>query len=254
MPIVEPTELQFEQALEFFRQKLNIPSERWNDIWQEEHDYAFTVAGAMLADLLEDLRAAVQQAIEGEVSRDEFIRQFEEIATRRGWAYRGEKNWRANIIFQTNLRTAYAAGRYQQMTDPEILNRRPYWMWIHGDSRIPRPLHRALHGRVFSADSSFWDSMYPPCGFGCKCQAVSLSKRDVERRGLTVEDPPEIGSIITANDNRGRPHALRVEPDPGWGHITGRTRPEQREQMLNETLSRLSPEMREQVRNREENR
>ena len=36
----------FAEQLDFFRQKLNLPSERWDDIQKAAHDRAFIVAGA----------------------------------------------------------------------------------------------------------------------------------------------------------------------------------------------------------------
>ena len=44
----------FAEQIEFFRQKLNLPTEHWDDIMRETHDRAFVVAGAMKADLLDD--------------------------------------------------------------------------------------------------------------------------------------------------------------------------------------------------------
>lgn len=29
--------------------------------------------------------------------------------------------WRTKVIYQTNMTTSYAAGRYQELTDPEFL-------------------------------------------------------------------------------------------------------------------------------------
>lgn len=51
--------LPFAEQIAFFRRKLNVPTERWDDLWQAAHDRAFVVAGAAKADLLEDLRGAV---------------------------------------------------------------------------------------------------------------------------------------------------------------------------------------------------
>lgn len=49
----------FAEQLTFFREKLKLPSEHWDDIMHEAHDRAFIVAGAMKADLLDDLQQAV---------------------------------------------------------------------------------------------------------------------------------------------------------------------------------------------------
>ena len=66
--------LPFNEAISFFRDKLNMPTRRWNDLAGEMHARAFVVAGAMKADLLEDLRAAVDKAISQGTTLAEFRR------------------------------------------------------------------------------------------------------------------------------------------------------------------------------------
>ena len=55
--------LPFAEAIAYFRDKLNMPTARWTDLWQEMHGRAFTIAGALQEDLLQDLREAVDRAI-----------------------------------------------------------------------------------------------------------------------------------------------------------------------------------------------
>lgn len=52
-----------------------------------------------------------------------------------------------------------------------------------------------LHGKVYPADHDFWASNYPPNGFRCRCCVRSLSARQVEKQGLTVEKAmPQAGA------------------------------------------------------------
>ena len=62
---VEGARQQFQEQIDFLRRKLNLPSETWRDIQRAAHDRAFVVAGATKADLLHDLRKAVDQAVHG---------------------------------------------------------------------------------------------------------------------------------------------------------------------------------------------
>lgn len=245
MPSFDFERQSFQEAIDHFRQKTNIPTERWDELAGEEHDVAFVVAGAAKADLLADLRQAVDRAVANGTTRAQFAQEFEGIAARAGWAYKGEKNWRAGVIYQTNTRSAHAAGRWAQLTDPDMLKARPYWQWVHGDSVSPRPAHLALHRKIFPADSVFWREMFPPQGFGCKCQVVSLSKAEVKREGLAVEDAPEVGAVMEAVDRAGVPQFVPVEPAPGFGAAPGATRPEQRQALLRDIRSRLPDALRE---------
>ncbi|HDY6109681.1 TPA: hypothetical protein RQ786_006664, partial [Pseudomonas aeruginosa] len=48
------TSLPFAEQNQFFRRKLNLPTNAWTDIYTREHDYAFVVAGANRDDLVQD--------------------------------------------------------------------------------------------------------------------------------------------------------------------------------------------------------
>lgn len=75
----------FDEQLAFFRQKLNLPTARWDDILSAAHDRAFVVAGAAQADLLADLNRAVEKSIEQGMGLDEFRRDFKNAVQQNGW-------------------------------------------------------------------------------------------------------------------------------------------------------------------------
>ena len=54
----------YKQAVAYFRQKINLPTKRWDDLEGAMHTRAFVVAGAMREDILSDFRNAVDAAIE----------------------------------------------------------------------------------------------------------------------------------------------------------------------------------------------
>lgn len=174
----------FFEQLEFFRQKLNLPSERWDDILKSAHDRAFIVAGAMKADVVEDLRAAVDEGIELGTGLEAFRKNFRRIVQKHGWTgWTGEGSaageaWRTKVIYQTNMATSYAAGRYRQLTDPAFLALRPYWRYVHDDSVLyPRPHHLAWGNARLTLrhDHPFWQTHFPPCGWGCHCRCVPVA-------------------------------------------------------------------------------
>lgn len=157
--------LPFEEQIRYFGEKLNVPTDSYRDISGAEHDAAFVVAGAKGA-VLNDLRKAVDRAIAEGTTLEQFRKEFEDVVQRTGWAFRGGSAWRSQVIWDTNLRTSYAAGRHEQMQ--AVATTRPYWQWRHGGSAHPRPQHLALDGRVFAATDPFWQSFgTPPQGYGC---------------------------------------------------------------------------------------
>ena len=75
----------FQAQIDYLRQKLNLPTERWYDITRAAHDRAFIVAGAAKADLLTDLhQAVIQAATDGRGMRG-FQKDFKTIVAKNGW-------------------------------------------------------------------------------------------------------------------------------------------------------------------------
>lgn len=158
--------LPFKDQITFFRAKRNVLTESWTDLWEAEHDHGFMVAGANRIDLLVDLRAAVDKAIADGTGLRQFRKDFDTIVEKHGWQYNGGRNWRTRVIFETNLRTSYAAGRYAQLQ--ELKQVRPYWRYRHSDAVMhPRPQHLAWDGLVLHADDPWWNTHFPPNGWGC---------------------------------------------------------------------------------------
>ncbi len=221
--------LPFAEALAFFRAKLNLPTQHWDDLLGAAHDRAFVVAGAMQADLLADLRAAVDRAIADGTTFETFRKDFERIVAERGWTgwtgedSQGRRAWRARIIYDTNLFTSYSAGRYRQMKD--IADRRPYWRRRHNPASVEaRAEHLAWDGIIRRHDDP-WISAHPvPGGFGCKYYYESLSERDMKRQGLTVTptaDSPYNRTVTKVNPATGEEYTVPEGVDRGWDYAPG---------------------------------
>ncbi|MFB1489652.1 MULTISPECIES: phage minor head protein [unclassified Thiocapsa] len=91
------------------------------------------------------------------------------------------------MIYETNLRTSYAAGRSAQLKAAGF----PYLRYKHNDNvMVPRPHHLALDDKIFRADDPFLQHAAPPNGFGCKCWLEGVSEREMRRLGKTGPDAP----------------------------------------------------------------
>ena len=210
---------QFQEQIDFFRAKLNLPTERWDDIRTRANDRAFYVAGAQKADLLSDLRKAVDTAIQGG-SIGEFRKAFNQAVNKSGWAgWTGQgteagEAWRTRVIYQTNIATSYAAGRWAQLNDPDLAAVRPFWRYIHSDSVLtPRPQHKSWgdSGLTLPRDHPFWRTHFPPNGWGCQCRVTAVRlPRDADATA-----PPEGWDAI--DPKTGAPVGI----DKGWGYAPG---------------------------------
>ena len=222
-PTISPEGLrqQFQQQIDFFRQKLNLPSERWDDIKTAAHDRAFIVTGAQKADLLNDLRQAVDKSINGQ-SIGEFRKDFAAAVKKSGWSgWTGQgtkagEAWRTRVTYQTNIATSYAAGRWQQFNASDLKAVRPFLRYIHADGVVhPRPMHKAWGDSrlTLPTDHPFWLTHLGPNGWGCGCTAKAVRLPS----GTDATSPPDGWDEL--DPKTGAPVGI----DKGWGYAPGRT-------------------------------
>ena len=158
---VSATSLPFREQNEFLRRKLNLPTNGWTDVYGRENDYAFVVAGANRNDLVADFHQAVQRAIEGGTTLEQFRQDFDRIVAKYGWSYNGGRNWRSRVIYETNMRSSYMAGRYEQLL--AVREERPYWQYIHSVAvEHPREEHEAWNGMILHWSDPWWQYHFPP--------------------------------------------------------------------------------------------
>ncbi|MEW6115367.1 MAG: phage minor head protein [Nitrospirota bacterium] len=235
-----------EKAIEYFKSKGYTFSWDWWDTWQEAHAKAFTVAKVMRMDILQDIRGMVQKSLNEGLTLQEFRKQLTTRLQAKGWW--GKKMImdaegkasevqlgsprRLRTIYQTNLQTAYMAGRYKEFM--ENIDDRPYWQYVAVMDSRTRPAHAALHGKVFRYDDPFWNSHYPPNGWGCRCRVRALSKGNLKSRRLTVESSEgklssqdaliskKTGELTEVTAYRDPVTGMKIAPDAGWNYNPGK--------------------------------
>lgn len=177
----------YKEAVEYFKKKINLPTKRWNDLEGAMHTRAFTVAGAMRADILLDFRKAVDAAIEKGESLQDFRDRFYNIASK--WRESDpsfdEKMkkpkygaWRSKVIYQTNILTSAAAAQERQARAmPDVFTHAKYVCMMMPTSREQ---HKAWNGTVLPVNDPWWEKHSPPNGFGCLCEKEFISKYEMD--------------------------------------------------------------------------
>lgn len=224
---IDAINLPFEEAIRYFRDKANVKTRHWYDVYGAAASRSFWVAGAATDALVEDFRQAIDKAIADGTSLAEFRKDFDNIVARNGWkGWKGEESaagraWRTRIIYETNLRAAYSAGRYAALTAPETLEVFPYWQYNHSGSSHPRLEHLSWDGLVLRADDTFWQTNYPPNGWHCGCYVTPVTDADLKRQGKTEPDQsPEL--LPVAQDVGGKRVMVPKGVDAGFEYNPGR--------------------------------
>lgn len=236
---IEPFALPPEEAIQWFREKGYRLGYDWRDTWGTQHARAFTVAKAMQLDILADIREHVDRALVEGTTLEQFKKDLRPLLQAKGWwgereevdPVTGETKVvqlgsarRLRIIYETNLRQAHSAGRWQRIE--RLKKSRPYLRYI---TRSPgpnrRPEHQGWRDTVLPVDHPWWDTHMPMNGWGCECSVQQLSERDVRRLGLSVaESAPDDGERTWTNQRTGETARVPGGISPGFDYNPGKGR------------------------------
>ncbi|MGE4296945.1 MAG: phage minor head protein [Desulfovibrionaceae bacterium] len=224
-------------ALAWFRAKGVKPGFDYRDVWREEHSSAFTVAKAMEVDVLKDVRAAVDKALAEGKTFAQFSAELGPKLQKAGWW--GKKEMvdpltgevravqlgsprRLKTIYDTNLRTARAAGQWERIQRTQATH--PYLLYELGPAEHHREEHVAWAGTLLPVDDSWWRTHYPPNGWGCKCRVRQVSRHEYERLGkqggIKTAAPPS-RDRAWKNTRTGETLGVPEGIDPGWDYNPG---------------------------------
>ena len=204
-----------------------LPTKTWRDIQQSAHAKAFVIAGVSKMDFLIDVLGILKEQSENGVNYSDFRKQFREKVAAHGWTKfqdetRSYQAWRTQIIFNTNVRTAYAAGRWEQMNSETSAENFPYLVYRHsfyGKPKNPREEHLAFDGIVLPKNHNFWKEFYPNGKFGCNCGVEQLTTKEAEREMKKSGKGETIEAVETHIKTLGA--EMKKHRDSGWAYNVG---------------------------------
>ena len=237
------------EVLDYFRQKGLRPAFSWQDVWGEEHAYAFMVAKAVELELLATFKDSIEQALANgqtfETWRAGLLPRLAAIgwdvprtvADPTGQEPPREVDFtaprRLKTIFQANMASARSAGQWNraQRTKAGL----PYILYVRTTSADPRVEHLTWVGLILPVDHLWWHTHWPPNGWGCKCTVRQITGRERDRLLLnaskgadgiwyTTEIPDNGPPRTFVNRRTGQVTEVPAGIDPGWGGNPGRDR------------------------------
>lgn len=190
-----------EKAIDYFNKKVALGPRKhwdWTDTMIHAHDRVFVVAKATSIDIVKDIQSELSKSLQEGIPYQDFANNIIPKLKERGWwgSIDAENKDRGIVkpirvdhrrlrnIYNTNVKTAYAAGRYERMKEEADIA--PYWRYVAvpkgAGNKNPRVEHAALHNLVFRHDDPFWQTHYAPNGWGCHCTVVNMTKRALEKK------------------------------------------------------------------------
>jgi hypothetical protein len=239
MPEISLPLLPAQEAIDYFLAKGFEPTFAWQDFYAEHHARDFTVAKMMRMDLLQTVHEHLTRAMTDGLSLQQFSERLRPILEKEGWwgvkamedphtgatvAARLGSPQRLQIIYDTNLRTSYAVGRWRRgernaAHQPLLLYR------TMRDGRV-RASHARYDGVTLPRTHVWWDTHYPPNGWRCRCLAYPISDdgvAELKKSGLEVKgEPPKEGTIEWTNPRTGETRRIPAGIDPGWDYHPGK--------------------------------
>lgn len=211
------------------RRRELLPSGHWAETWQDAHSVAFTVARSAGFDILGDLHDSLVEALRTGQTFEAWSKDITPKLQAKGWwgkqVVDGEEVQlgsprRLRTIFDVNMRTSAAAGRWEQIQ--RLKDRRPWLRYVAVLDERTRASHRRFHGTVLPVDHPWWQTFYPPNGWRCRCTVMQLSDRDLKRYGYEpTETPPTPPMTPWRNPVTGDQVEVPAGVDPGWAYNVG---------------------------------
>lgn len=243
-PVTIGFDVQPEKALEFFYAKGLHKSFSYADTSAEEHAVSFTVAKMMDMDLLADVKASLEAALEAGTPFKQWADSIIPTLQAKGWWGKDEAGHqlgsphRLETIFRTNMAQAYAVGEWEQIRAQEDVA--PFLMYDAVDDHRTRPEHAAWDGLVLPVDHSFWRTHTPPNGWNCRCSVIQLSQDELDELGLQQSASPRVKTYTWKNPRTGKVEVIPEGIDPGFAYNPGQARLDHLRKLAQEKAAAMS--------------
>ena len=105
---------------------------------------------------------AITTALAGGLTGREAIREIKKEGVTSGYA---------TNVYRTNAHTAYNQATYQRAVESSVVDG---FRYLAIRDRRARDNHTACYGLEQPIDSEWWDYLYPPLGYNCRCRVVAV--------------------------------------------------------------------------------
>lgn len=174
-----------EEAIAWFADRLILTRAQIRDLRAAAARRAFYVSGVAQLDVVTEVWNAIDDALKKGTDLETFKAAVGEKLERAWNGTVDDPAHRLEVIFRTNVQSAYAAGRFKQATDPDIASTRPYWMFDAILDKHTTQVCEDCDGTIRPNDDPWWQSHLPPLHFKCRSHFLTLTADQARKRGIT---------------------------------------------------------------------
>lgn len=176
----------FDDAVEWFANRFPITEELADELGDYAGPRAWTVAGVAQLDIVMQVHASILRALSRGTPFDEWKREISATLTA-AW---GAKNaHRIETIFRNATSQALSAGRWRQITDPDVMTLRPYGLFDAVLDARTSDICEEWDGTILPLDEFAQRGAVPQLHHRCRSQIRSITQREAFRRGVTDRLP-----------------------------------------------------------------
>jgi len=180
----------FVEASSWFRERVAVTRDEWSMMTYEARRQSFTLAGTQQLEVVQTVMDSLQRAIDKGTPIDKWRQDVQESL---GKKFAGLNPSYLDTAFINANQQAYNAGRFEQMSRPEVTKVLKYWRFDSVfDGKESKVCHDC-HGTILPHDHPWWKTHWPPMHHRCRSQPRALTERMTKRAGgVTAAPKPKI--------------------------------------------------------------
>ena len=208
MPNSAPSVDAFKEAVAWWRARVPVTDEEFQQLTEDLQPLAFRVSAATEADMV----TQVYQAIDSAIANGDSFETFKENITDQlgeSWADDAPS---LETTFRTNVMSAYSAGRYEIASDPDVRETHPMSRYDVIEDDRTCDICAPLDGVIRPAEE--WTGKIPPLHYNCRCILTPLTDDDAQKEGMASSIPDTDVDEGFGNPERGTAWTTDVSSYP----------------------------------------
>ncbi|MBN1469531.1 MAG: minor capsid protein [Fusobacteriaceae bacterium] len=180
---INPFDLKFDDAIKYFIDVERIGYDFINEVQSDVYDnFKYILDNTNLEVQLKLLNNIQKNLAIGGTFKDWLANSKDEIEK----IGLGKNGSYFETVYRTNMQTAYSVGQYKAQIG--IKKTHPNWLYDGVIDGREQDHTKMYDGKIWRADDPIWNSIYPPNGYNCRCNVISLTEEDIESMGETIQN------------------------------------------------------------------
>ena len=208
---------ELDEAITWFRRRLAISPRDLAVMQENARRQGFWMARVATAQRAKRIQDSMQDALAHGMDFETWRRTNRSIL-------RGIRVDHLETTFRNWTQSAYNAARVDYLSNPQVVKRRPYWVFDAVMDGSTTPVCVAYNGTVLAAKHPWFYAHTPPLHHNCRSSIRGLTAFQASKIGIRRRAPAPKLTKQKAADNDMEPGT--VAPQPGFGtHIVSQWTP-----------------------------